>query len=88
MITAKDARQLQKAGVTQDERFGAALHRAESAIIDQSRSGKDSVRVAMYHLTRDSFDKIVGELKSREFDCLVESHDARMSVAVVSWREP
>ncbi len=87
MINATDARQLQKSGVSQDERYGAALHRAEMAIIDQSRAGKDSVRVALYHLTRESFDKFVAEMKSREFECLVESHDARMSVALVSWGE-
>ncbi len=88
MINAVDARQLKKAGISQDEYYGQALHRAESAIIDRARRGDDSVRIALYHLSSESFDKLVAELLWRGFVCEVESWDEKQSVFTASWSGP
>jgi hypothetical protein len=54
MITAVDARELQKHGVPQSEYYSNACDRAEAAIIDTARKGKHFVDVALFYLDEKS----------------------------------
>lgn len=87
MIDAKDARQLQKKGVPQEEHLGNARIRAEAAIKDMARRGYDSVNLAVSYLNQASFDELVKDLCAAGFTCDRCLWGEKQSSVIISWKQ-
>jgi len=88
MITAINAREIQKKGVTQDEMIQRAVLRCNEAITDVARHRKEtSVAVLIHKLAAESLEVVAEDVRERGFTVKSDYRDPDRSVLTIGWKE-
>lgn len=85
-VTAKEARELKRKGLDQDEMLDQAASRCQLAVVDQSKKGKSSVEVAVFDLTDKSFERLQNYIQKHEFKVSsAYRHNDRTHSITIDW---